>query len=135
MCTQLIEIMMTGPEHDMEFISLGLFIPRTPHFAVTSGLARHDAFPDIMEIRQFPALTHLPTGYKASGCWESVEVARTIAAILEALPVRWDGTVTEIHDDCLRLPQPIRRWLREEVAAQPETSNLARQTCPSPGAR
>jgi len=95
--------------------SLGLPIPKAPHFVVTERYIRQHVKPTLKAIKRYPALTHRLTGLRVSQTLLSVEQAAKIAVVLEALPIPWEASQDEMLRSLNTLPDPLRRWLYVEV--------------------
>ena len=115
MSDHLIDVRMADLADDEFWSSLGLPIPKAPHFIVTGYFAKPSNLPTQEEIATAPAITHRETGRRVSQRLVSIEQAEKIAAALEGLPIPWDGTVDEMKTALGNLPSPLRRWLRVEV--------------------
>ena len=116
-------------------ISLGLPIPKAPHFVVTERYLRPDVKVTVEEIKRHPALTHRLTGLRVSQLLVSVEQAAKIAVVLEALPIPWEASQDEIIRALSTLPDRLRRWLRVEVCGYCESRVPSPESRESPEAR
>jgi len=129
---QLIPVEIRVPD---AIISLGLPIPKAPHFVVTERYIRQGAKPTLKEIKRHPALTHRLTGLRVSQLLVSVEQAAKIAVVLEALPIPWEASQDEMVRALSTLPDRLRRWLYVEVCGHCESRVPSPESRESPEAR
>jgi len=130
---QLIPVEIAG--FDAMFPSLGLPIPKAPHFIVTEHYIQENVKPTLNDIKRYPALTHRLTGLRVSRLLGSVDQAAKIAVVLEALPIPWEASQDKIIRGSSHLPDRLRRWLYVEVCGYCESRVPSPKSRESPEAR